>query len=461
LYGGAAGGGKSKALLMEGLRACMNHPGIRVGAFRRTFPELEESLLAELAQVNYAKALGARYQSNKHDLVFPNGSMLMFRYAKNLQDATVRQGAQYQLLLFDEMTLFPPAVVKFLQSRLRSGSTVPVLGIRGGSNPGGAGHGVVKKKYIDATDKGAKVIIDKRKRSVRFIQSKATDNPHLNEEYVDDLEDLDEAMRAAFRDGSWDSFTGQVFTEWADDRHIVPRFAIPESWRRYTGTDYGWSAPWVVLWAAQDQDGRVWVYREITDTQVIEKDQAKRIRASEADGEKIGQRFADPAMWAKTGEAQSVADQYASVGVHLTPALNDRINGKQRVHSYLAEAPACAHHRAMGWETCPALHVLEGTAPELVRTLPTLPYDLKKIEDVDTNAEDHHYDALRYLLVMLGSGPRFVLPKGDDRVPLTEQVGAVVGEPFNGFAYVPPAHGPATTTSPGSAKPGGTVESPW
>ncbi|MCW2900945.1 MAG: hypothetical protein JWO67_3210 [Streptosporangiaceae bacterium] len=434
LYGGAAGGGKSKALIMEGIRAAMKYPGIRIGAFRRTFPELEESLLAELAQIGYCKTLGCRYEKIKHDLVFPNGSLFMFRYARNMPDATVRQGGQYQLLLFDELTLFPPDVVAFLASRLRSGSLVPVLGLRAGSNPGGLGHGAARKKYIDATDKGAKVVIDSRGRTVRFIPSKVDDNPHVNPEYKSDLDALPDAMRAAFRDGSWDSFSGQVFTEWSDDRHIVPRFAIPKSWRRVAGIDYGWSAPWVVIWLAVDQDDRVWVYREITRTKVIERDQAKAILAAEGDGEEVGVRAADPAMWARTGEALSVATQYAAEGVHLTPGQNDRLIGKQRLHSYLADGPACAHHRALGWETCPMLHVLAGTAPELTRTLPSLPYDPRHPEDVDTNAEDHQYDALRYGLMTLGGGPEFLLV--DDQA--ARDPGYELGQPIaNEFAVRP------------------------
>lgn len=405
LYGGAAGGGKSKALLMEGIKVCQQYPGIRVVAFRRTFPELEESLLEELASVSYCAALGATYKASKHDLLFPNGSRFMFRYARNMQDAQVRQGGQFQLILFDELTLLDPGVVEFLMSRLRSGKRrVPVIGVRSGSNPGGVGHSTAKKKYIDGTDKGTKVVTDKRGRTVRFIPAKVSDNPHVNAEYVTDLEVLTGARRAAFLEGSWDSFSGQVFTEWSDDRHIVPRFPIPSQWRRYVGIDYGWSAPWVVIWAAVDNDGRVWVYREITDTQVIERDQAKRILAAEADGETIEARFADPSMWAKTGEARSTADQYESEGVYLTPGQNERLIGKQRVHTYLADGPACAHHRAMGETTCPRLHVLQGTAPELCRTLPSLPYDKKHVEDVDTNAEDHHYDALRYDLMGIGEG---------------------------------------------------------
>jgi hypothetical protein len=421
LYGGAAGGGKTVALVMEGIKACVRYPGIRVGAFRRTYSELEESMLAELSNFGFAKVLGAQWNGTKYNLTFPNGSRIMFRYAETLVDATRRQGGQYQLLLFDERTLTPPEVCSFLESRLRSGrEDIPVIGIRSGTNPGGIGHGDVKRRYVDATDNGTKIITDKRNRTVRFIPSKLSDNPHVNPEYAQDLDALPDAMRAAFRDGSWTAFSGQVFEEWNVDLHIVPRFAIPAGWPRYNGIDYGFAAPWAVLWGAQDQDGRVWIYREVTATKVIEREQARRILAAEPADEIVGVRSADPAMWQRSGEALSVADQYAAEGVVVIPADNDRLVGKQRVHSYLANGPACRYHREQGLDECPMLHVLQGTAPELTRTLPNLPYDPRHVEDVDTRGEDHQYDALRYMLMAIGGRTEFYLePDPDPNVPAT------------------------------------------
>jgi hypothetical protein len=140
LFGGSAGGGKSRALTAEGIRAAVRYPGIQAGAFRRTYPELEESLLAELAAMSYAAPLGAVWNGSAPELRFPSGSLLMFRYSENLADATRRQGGQYQMLLFDERTLTPPDVISFLGSRLRSGrADIPVLGLRSTSNPGRRG----------------------------------------------------------------------------------------------------------------------------------------------------------------------------------------------------------------------------------------------------------------------------------------------------------------------------------
>src|SRR5262249_19577005 len=91
LFGGSSGGGKSVALVGHAIRECIRYPGLRVGAFRRTYPELKESLLTELATTfAYAGPLGAHWNGNEYELRFPNGSVIMFRYAETLKDATRR-----------------------------------------------------------------------------------------------------------------------------------------------------------------------------------------------------------------------------------------------------------------------------------------------------------------------------------------------------------------------------------
>jgi hypothetical protein len=447
LYGGAAGGGKTRALLMDGIRDAMQYPGLRVGAFRRTFGELEESLLAELSQIGYASAVGARWNGTKYELRFKNSSLIMFRYAETLQDATRRQGGQYQKLLFDERNLTPPDVCMFLESRLRSGrADIPVLGIRSGTNPGGVGHGAAKDRYITPTNRGEKVVLDKRGRTVRFIPSKLSDNPHINPEYASDLAGLPEKLRAAFLDGNWDVFAGMAFTEWNYDRHVIKPISLPPTWLRNMGVDWGYAAPWGVLWIAFDEDDRAWVYRELYATQVGEAEQARRIRAAEADGEVIGRRFADDAMWATRGDAKPIAAVYGENGVPLTPAgkgPGSRIAGWQRVRSYLAERPACPHHRALGWDTCPGIHVFS-TCENLIRTLPTLPHATAgDPEDIDTKSEDHLGDTLRYILINRGGGPQFFIDADDTHPGPSEQQTAT---PFGPYA-IPPGIRPTASSS--------------
>lgn len=435
LFGGASGGGKSRALTAEAIRVCMKYPGLRAGAFRRTYGELKESLLAELAELQFGYPLGARWNGTEYELRFKNGSLLMFRYAESVQDATRRQGGQYQLLLFDERTLTPPDVISFLESRARSGrADIPVIGIRSTANPGGPGHGAVRDRYIDATNYGERIITDARGRTIRFIPSKLSDNPHVNAEYGADLANLPEQMRKAFMDGDWSAFAGAMFPELSEDRHRVAPTALPASWRRFNGIDWGYAAPWAVLWGAVDEDGRLWIYRERYARQVGEADQARRILEAEAPDEVVAARYADDAMWATRGDAKLIADVYADNGVPLTKAgkgPGSRISGWQRIHSYLAEAPACPHHRALGWETCPKLHIFT-TVENLFKELRDLPHATKgDPEDADTGAADHASDALRYLTLNLGGGPDYTIL---DAVP-DEPVEALV--PLGAFGYRP------------------------
>jgi hypothetical protein len=270
----------------------------------------------------------------------------------------------------------------------------------------------VKLRYIAPTGYGRRVIVDQRGRTVRFIPSKLSDNPHVNPEYAADLSALGEKLRRAFLDGDWDVFAGQMFPELSRTRHVVEPIDLPESWQRFNGVDWGYAAPWAVVWAAVDEDGRVWAYREIHQAGVGEAEQAQRILAAETGGEHVAVRYADDAMWATRGDAKPIATVYAENGVHLTPAgkgPGSRVAGWQRTHSYLAEAPACPHHRAQGWDTCPRLHIFS-TCETLYRTLADLPHaSTGNPEDADTTGDDHLPDGLRYLLINLGSGPEFVI----------------------------------------------------
>jgi hypothetical protein len=405
LYGGAGGGGKSYSMLALAIRTCVRYPGIQVFWFRRSFPELNQSVLRTLTRFGYAKSLGARWDGSKYELRFPGGSVLTFGHAKNMQEAASLSSAEVNLLLLDERTTIPPDVVDFLYTRIRSGVVgVPCLGVRSASNPGHIGHGAVKAGYVDATEYGAKTIIDSAGRPRSFIPAKASDNPYVGD-YEKTLEGIaDPELRARIRDGDWSAMPDAAFPDWKPDRIKVPAFSVPIEWERYGGMDYGWSAPAVYLRGARDADGRMWVHREVTMVQTAEREQARRILAAKADGSQSGIDAADPAMWGKVGSALPPADQMALEGLPLTKADNDRLGGKARVHTYLTEGPACAYHRELGWSTCPMLHVLDGTCPDLMRTMASLPRDPRRPEDVDTHAADHWYDALRYLLMAVGGG---------------------------------------------------------
>ena len=432
LYGGAAGGGKSAALLMEAIKNAVNFPGMKIGCFRRSYPELEESFLAELAKRQYAKPLGAKWNSTNKVLKFPNGSVINFTYAENLQDASRILGGEYQMFCIDEASLMLPAVIQHIEERLRSGNKlVPVIGLRLASNPGGVGHKYLKDRFINPTKRGKEIYTEHIEgtpvtRSVVYIPAKATDNPHINEGYDAVLNSIpDPQRRAAMRDGDWDSMVGQFFEQWQYSMHVVPSFNLPKEWPRYAGIDYGYAAPWAVVWLAQDNDGRVWVYREAYATKVNADYQARIILETEqASGELEVIRVADPSMWGSRGTPLSIADIYGQEGCGIMQANNDRINGWARVHHYLNKGPACDYHREQGMETCPMLHVFEDKCPMFIETIPALPRSTEKPDDAATkNVDDHIADALRYVIMAVGTYARPVIydeePKFKTGLPAT------------------------------------------
>jgi hypothetical protein len=438
LYGGAAGGGKTAAICAESLRSCVKYPGIRVLILRRSYDELAESIYPEFQRFDWGAVLGGRWNKTEKEITFPNRSLIRLRYMETLDDASRRQGGAYQLVFVDERTLLSPGIVDVIAlERLRSAHGVPVIGIRSTSNPGGPSHGEARARYVDPTEHGRKVVTNEQGLTIRFIPAKATDNPHLDEAYLRRLDAIpDPARRAAMRDGDWGQFAGQMFPEIRWDRHVVEPFTLPASWRRYSTVDWGYSKPWAVLWGAVDEDGRAWAYREIYETQVGEAEQARRILEAEAKDEHVGVRLGDDAMWATRGDAKPISQVYADNGVHLTPAgkgPGSRVAGWQRIHTYLAEGPACPHHRALGWATCPMIHFFR-SCPKTWWELENLPHATKgDPEDANSAAPDHLMDDLRYWLLNLGSGPEFTILDERKPDPVAEAVTPL--EPMGAFAY--------------------------
>jgi hypothetical protein len=392
---------------MYALRACVRYPGLQAFWFRRTFPELQQSVLRMLARYGYGRMLGFRWNESRFELRNSNGSVLTFGHAKNLQEASALLSAELNLLVIDERTTIPSEVTDLLYSRVRSGvAGVPCLGIRSATNPGQIAHAAVKRDFIDATRHGEVEILDRYGRRRTFIQARLGDTPQLGDEYRKALAGLPERLRKAYEEGDWSTFEGQVFPELSWDRHVVQPFTIPDSWNRYVGIDWGYTAPYAVGWFAQDEDQRIWLYREIYRAGVGEAEQARRILEAEA-GEHIMARFADDAMFAVRGDARPISDIYRENGVYITAAgksPGSRVAGLQRIHSYLADAPACPHHRAQGWEECPLLHAFT-TCPNWYAEMESLPHaSTGNPEDSAPSAPDHLVDLTRYVLLNLGGG---------------------------------------------------------
>lgn len=405
LYGGAAGGGKSDALIIWLITRATNFPGSRGIYFRRTFSDLVRADAA-LDRSKVLLAGVAKYDEQDHRWSFPNNSTIDFGYLEHDADKYRYSSAQYASIAFDELTQFLEDQYLYLLSRNRN--MIPGMKslMRSATNPGGIGHDWVKRRFIDGKQPEAAFELPRAEGQVRarygcFIPAKLQDNQVLMEsdpDYWDKLLALPENERKALADGDWNLFTGQYFKEWNHELHICPVFDIPRDWTRWIAVDYGFAEPFCCLWFARDPANKhhVYVYRESYGAGLRDEEQAKRI-VEASHGERIATAVGDPSMFNKRSEQgkPSIASVYRANRVNLLPASNERIAGWQCVRRALAH----------GEGKKPRLQVLDGRAPNLCRTLPAMICDPLDSEDLadrvkSQKTEDHAVDTLRYGLML-------------------------------------------------------------
>ena len=427
LYGGAAGGGKSDALVIEATRQ-VHIPYYKGLILRKTFPQLNE--LIEKTLNYYPKAFhGATYNSSSHTWKFPSGAKIIFGSMQHSKDKLNYQGQAYDFIGFDELTHFTFEEYSYLLSRNRPNGPGTRCYIRATANPGGIGHAWVKERFITSSPPMTTIYenvnisfpdghIETQKKSRIFVPSTVFDNEILmknDPQYVARLASMPEAERKALLYGDWDSYSGQYFSEWKndvahyDDRqwtHVIEPFEIPDSWTIYRSFDWGYHRPFSVGWWAIDHDGTAYRILEYygcrqtpnTGVEMIPQEVFKEVHRIETEhrwlkGKKII-GVADPAIWnSQTGE--SIAETAAKNGVYFQKGDNDRLAGWLQCHYRLA----------FDENGYPMMYVFNN-CKAFIRTIPALIYDEHKVEDLDTEGEDHQADEWRYFCMSRPIKPR-------------------------------------------------------
>lgn len=410
LYGGAAGGGKTEYLLAEAITLLTLVPNSKALLIRRTLPEIEQEIQPRL--LARIPSHIARFNVQKHTLTFWNGSILQMGYLTKDIDVYRYSGAEYQLIMFDELTTINIKSYHFLRSRNRAAGQVwkdmQKYGlkprIRATSNPGGRSHGQVKALFVDPAPPMTPIVDPETGRTRMFVPAKLSDNPHVDPGYADTLKSLPLHLRLALLNGDWAVLEGVRFAQWREEMHVCEPYNPEElySYPRVVCVDYGYANHFAALWLAKLPDDTIVAYRELYKTELTAKAQAELILASELPGERGPLRplpvVMDPSMW-KRGEGGtkhlgdpdappigSVAHTYQGV-LNQRPikAMNARIPGWALIDNIMEIQPD-GRSRMQIFNTC----------RDLIRTLPELPRDDKNPEDVDTHAEDHLPDAFRY-----------------------------------------------------------------
>ena len=433
LFGGARGGGKTDALVAYMILRASKYAKSNHLILRREWVDL---IKAGGAVSRMQEFVGEKWawHGQYRRFTAPNGSTVEFGHCKEEEDRRQYQGAQYHTVGFEEATQFTDSQYFSITGSLRSSRMDIPTRLRLTGNPGGVGHGWVKKRFIDPFPSGNVTVKEKDTGlTLAFIPSRVFDNMALTNadpRYIARLKALPDALKKAWLNGSWDVFEGQVFTEFDPAVHVLVPHKIPDDWRRIVAIDYGYNSPFCALWMAQDpQSLRVIVYRELYGPGNRDKIQAQSILKAMTPSERARVTYiADPSMWARKGENEvSPADIYGREGLALIPAKNNRLHGKMRVHEYLAPDVLLLGPGDDGTPLGPQIPGVRifRTCENLIRTLPNMVYDERRVEDVNTHTEDHAYDALRYGLMALSRRPL-----GSFTMKLAESFGDFdVGEP--------------------------------
>ena len=434
-FGGARGGGKSWAIDYKATLLCLGMPGIKVGIVRTTYPELTKNHIEPLK--NKLVPTFARYNDSKKEMRFPNGSIIYFMYCNNDNDAMRFSGIEVDVLFIDEATHFKKEWLDKMRACVR-GVNKFVKRVYYTCNPDGVSLTYIKRLFVDK-----KYELGENPDDYAFIQSLLTDNEILMKSdptYKQYLESLPPKLRQAWLDGRWDVFEGAYFEEFRETpdlqqciahgisvedayrehkwTHVIEPFDIPDTWPIFKSYDWGFGKPFHAAWYTLSPQG---VNEHLSNVlyMIIElygctqnpnegvkwsnEEQMQKIAEIEREhpwlkGKKI-RGFADPSIWDGSHDsngvsAADIADKYS---LWFEPASNERIPGWMQVRERM-KFDEEGYSKLYFFKNCKGI----------IRTMPLMMFDEHKVEDLDTDLEDHACDSLRYICMGNPIAPRLI-----------------------------------------------------
>lgn len=439
LYGGAAGGGKSHLFRVAAISWCASIPGLQVYLFRRLFDDLYKNHME--GPTGFPALLGpwleagfAKLNLSKNFIELWNGSKIHLCHLQHEKDVIKYQGAEIHVLMMDELTHFSATMYRYLRGRLRLGGLQVPKEFKGlfprilcGSNPGGPGHNWVKGGFVDMAPPLAITPMPKTEGGLKrqYIPAALADNPTLLEndpDYADRLEGLgNSALVRAMLTGDWNIVAGGALDDVWSDRCVVPRFKVPAGWYVDRSFDWGSAHPFSVGWWAEadgteaklpdgstfcpprgsivlcgewygakaPNEGLKMSPRDVAKG-IVEREQAMQAAGHIATKPRPGPADNQISAVSQPG-TPTIADEMATEGVHWEKsdkAAGSRKNGLELLRSRLREAGKPLPEK-------PAIYFMEHCRAAISH-LPVLPRDSRDPDDVDTTAEDHDYDMVRY-----------------------------------------------------------------
>lgn len=404
LYGGAAGGGKTDALLYGPLDQ-MHIPQARALFLRRTYPELQQAMDRALASF---PRLGATWNEREKRWEFPSGAHYEFGYADTYRDVQQYQGDEYNDIAVDELGLIADERVwTYLMTRNRTTSPYLRRRMRASANPGGAGAPWIKRRFIDRcpADGTPIAVVDEATGvdlSRAFFSAHLSDNPSLehNAEYRATFALMPETLRRQLLDGDWSAGDGMAL-RLSREVHLVRPYAVPDRWTHYGALDWGFNHPFVAGWFAADDDGNIVLVDSVMGRKLLPHEIAGRI-AERFPLHLMRQFVAGHDCWnevrARGENTPSIADQFRDEGIRLTKANISRASGLNNLRLYLDHDPTDLEHHPPRFTIMdtPGNRRVYETLESMV-TDPDNPEDALKVDATEYGTGgDDAYDMVRY-----------------------------------------------------------------
>ena len=433
LFGGCKGGGKTDTVLRESVRQ-INNKFYRAVIIRRTYPRLGEVIDRSF---KYFLRLGLKFSGKDQQIALPSwtapsGAKICFGHIQHEQDKYNWQGKEFHFMGFDQVEEFTESQYLFLMAQNRTSEKSIRCYIRATANPGGVGHGWVKRRFIDClkpfevkyfkriNDDDVECEANDPKGISRcFIPASVYDNPSIiqnDPNYVRRLEQLPEQDKQALLYGNWDVFKGQFFSMWRKSLHIRAQSVVAQ-YVKFISVDYGFANPSAVGWWQVDYDGNLHCYRELYQEGLTYEQLAKEIMRLTPATERIEYLVHDPAICGDKarhtipGEsgAETMRNTFGSF-TRMIKADNSRVVGWGRMKQLMQPddkkfvritwAPECRAH---------------------IRTIPELIYaETGDPEDCNTDGEDHCGDESRYAVMSRPIAPKKREAKPWDHLPLKD-----------------------------------------
>lgn len=431
-YGGAKGGGKTHAVRTKAGMGAFGYPGIKILIMRRTYPELQKNHIEQMCKM-FPKEL-VSYNGSLHTMYFYNGSTIHFGHWSGVESENEYQGQEYDWIFIDEATQFTEREFRYIGGCLRGVNDIPKR-MYITCNPGGVGHRWVKRLFIDRNFicDPLNPEADENPEDYSFIFATVEDNSQLMEKspaYVQMLASMPENLRKAFRYGDWNAISGAYFPEFSVGAHTCKPFAVPAHWERYRVFDYGLDC-FACYWAAVDENGRSYIYRELKQKGLIVQEAADMALDMTLPGEKINITFAPPDMWSRQKDTgKTMAEVFLAHGVPIVPVNNNRVQGHMLIKEQLAVRK----------DGKPGLIIFD-TCKELIQDLQDIQADEKNPNDCAKEPHEitHTVDALRYYcvsrqIVAGGGQSRPGMDFDDDDAPTSDYEDFMCGgEPDTGY----------------------------